>query len=330
MISVVIDNYNYGRFLPEALESALAQDLPAGSFEVVVVDDGSTDDSRRVLERYQGRVRAVFQENRGYGTALSRGVAEAKGDIVSFLDSDDVWRPDKLRRVLERFDREPESSAVQHALQDTDAALEPLPVTPAAWPERYRLDDFLDGLLEFGATSGMSFRRSAIEKALPVPPPLRFLYADHYFLVHALLSGPVGNIREPLGSHRVHGGNFCAGTLADPKKLEADLEQHAVYRGKVEAWLAERGRALSPRYRKLEALETLRREILLDSYRGRRLGALGRWSRGLVEHGGESFALFRLATCLLAVVSPGVYLGAHRLYSGSDRLRGWRRKVAPA
>jgi glycosyltransferase involved in cell wall biosynthesis len=103
LASVVIANYNYGPFLAQAVDSVLAQTYP--HVELVVVDDGSTDESHQVLDRYGARVKVVRQENRGVSAARNRGLRESGGELVSFLDSDDAWLPDKLARQVPLFDR---------------------------------------------------------------------------------------------------------------------------------------------------------------------------------------------------------------------------------
>src|SRR5215217_1250210 len=90
-VSVVVNNYNYGRFLGEAIDSALAQTYPRT--EVVVVDDGSTDDSCSVIAGYDGRVVPVLKENGGQASAFNAGFAASRGDIVIFLDADDYLFP---------------------------------------------------------------------------------------------------------------------------------------------------------------------------------------------------------------------------------------------
>lgn len=93
-VSLVIATFNHGRLLPEALDSAIGQTLEG--VEIVVVDDGSTDDTPAVLARYGDRIRVVCQPNRGLAAARNMGLAAARGAYVSFLDADDVLMPTKL------------------------------------------------------------------------------------------------------------------------------------------------------------------------------------------------------------------------------------------
>jgi glycosyltransferase involved in cell wall biosynthesis len=97
-VTAAITTYNRAAFLPGALESIFAQTRPAD--EVLVVDDGSTDDTRGVLAGYGDRVRVVRQENAGRSGARNRAVEEARGELLSFLDSDDRWLPSKLERQV--------------------------------------------------------------------------------------------------------------------------------------------------------------------------------------------------------------------------------------
>ena len=101
-VSVIIPTYNYGRYLGEAIDSALGQTLPP--LEVIVVDDGSTDDTPQVLASYGDRIRVVRQKNSGVAVARNSGIAAARGDYVAFLDADDVWLPRKLELQLALFD----------------------------------------------------------------------------------------------------------------------------------------------------------------------------------------------------------------------------------
>ena len=87
--------------------------------------------------------------------------------------------------------------------------------------------------MTFTAQDVMTLRRKTAQNALPIPVKLRFLYADDYLTVHALFQGPCANLPEPLAYHRVHGENFCAGSLADPAKIAADFEMRRVFRERL-------------------------------------------------------------------------------------------------
>lgn len=101
-ISVIIPNYNYGRFIGEAIESALAQTLPP--VEIIVVDDGSTDNSVEIVESFGGKVKLIRQQNGGVGKARNVGAANSTGEFLAFLDADDVWLTGKLRKQIMLFE----------------------------------------------------------------------------------------------------------------------------------------------------------------------------------------------------------------------------------
>lgn len=102
LVSVVIPTYNYGHFVCEAIESALAQTYP--HIEVIVVDDGSRDDTKKRLEQYGSKIRTVYQDNRGLSAARNTGIKEAKGVYIAFLDSDDIWIPKKIEQQIQAFE----------------------------------------------------------------------------------------------------------------------------------------------------------------------------------------------------------------------------------
>ena len=95
LITVIVVNYNYGRYLGECIDSVLAQTYP--NIEVIVVDDGSTDNSLSILQPYGERILIIQQENKGVSAARNAGLLKSKGQWIAFLDSDDAWRPEKLQ-----------------------------------------------------------------------------------------------------------------------------------------------------------------------------------------------------------------------------------------
>lgn len=97
-LSVIVPTYNHAQFLGEAVQSVLDQTYQ--DYEIIIVDDGSTDNTREVLERFcDPRIRYVYQENRGLGAARNTGIRGARGALVALLDADDVWKPDFLHRA---------------------------------------------------------------------------------------------------------------------------------------------------------------------------------------------------------------------------------------
>ncbi len=106
LVSCVVPVFNGERFLSEALDSIMVQSYQP--LEVVVVDDGSTDSTPQILASYEARIRRFWQSREGPGAARNRGVLWSRGQIIAFLDADDLWHPEKLERQMARFERQPE------------------------------------------------------------------------------------------------------------------------------------------------------------------------------------------------------------------------------
>jgi glycosyltransferase involved in cell wall biosynthesis len=100
-VSVIIPNYNYAKYIAETIDSVLAQTYP--NLEVIVVDDGSKDDSLKILRSYGDKITVIEQKNQGVARARNIGTAYSNGEYIAFLDADDVWLPEKLERQMEKF-----------------------------------------------------------------------------------------------------------------------------------------------------------------------------------------------------------------------------------
>lgn len=117
-VSVVIPTYNYGRFIGEAIESVLKQTLPV--FEVIVVDDGSSDNTEEVVTKFGERIKYIRQKNGGVGAARNTGIKNSAGDFIAFLDADDLWLPKKIEQQLQLFQTDGEIGLVTTAIREFD------------------------------------------------------------------------------------------------------------------------------------------------------------------------------------------------------------------
>lgn len=220
-VSVIITNYNYGRFVDAAIESALNQDYE--NLEVIVVDDGSEDNSREAIEGFNGRITTVFKENGGQASAFNAGVARATGDILCFLDADDIWDSSKVRRVIEKYLEAPwglvchDLTAMTHDGEIRDPGL-----YSSSYFGTLQAGNLFNALVKnafpwvFSPTSGMSIPASLAEKIFPLPEGDWRICADTPLAYAAAYLAPVGALRQPLGRYRTHeSSHFFSHTHSD-------------------------------------------------------------------------------------------------------------------
>ncbi len=223
-VTVVVLNYNYARFLDQAIDSALAQTYP--SCEVVVVDNGSTDNSLEVALRYGDRIRLVRQlVNIGQGQGYNLGFEAARGEWLIWLDADDLLDPDAMAQCLAIAT--PEAAKIQFPLRLVDFAARPL---GGMVPFVRHHGDVQAIIRRFGhyagpPGSGNLYRRSAIAPYFPVPPEDWPICTDTVPFVTAPFHGTVADASQPLGSYRLHGksepnapgytGNFSVDMAAE-------------------------------------------------------------------------------------------------------------------
>ena len=206
-LSVLINNFNYARYLGMAIDSALAQDHP--DFEVVVVDDGSTDDSREVIASYGDSIVPVLKPNGGQASSFNNGFAVSSGDIVLLLDADDAFLPGKLRRVADLYNsRDIDWCFDRVTTEEGGAPPGELLVTPFDKREQMRRGIFPSLPVP---TSGLSFRREALGRILPMPEASDVVLSDNYLKFAAAYLGQGVLIETPLTFQRLHAANRYTG-----------------------------------------------------------------------------------------------------------------------
>jgi glycosyltransferase involved in cell wall biosynthesis len=219
-VSIIINNYNYDRFLGEAIDSALNQTYP--HIEVIVVDDGSTDNSRTIIAGYGDRIVSILQPNGKQAAAFNSGFARSNGEIAIFLDSDDYLFPTAVEQIVSVW--HPELAKVHYRLAVVDAVgkslgySSPQGTSPLAQGEVWQM------LLDRGGyvstpTSGNALNRTVLDKLFPIPDAYK-LTADDYLSFQVPFYGRVAAIEQPLGAYRIHDSNQWALSTVTAAKFQ--------------------------------------------------------------------------------------------------------------
>lgn len=205
-VSVIIPTYNYGRFVTQAVDSVLAQTYRP--LEVIVVDDGSTDDTRQRLAPYGDRIRYVYQQNAGPEAARNTGLELAQGEFVAFLDPDDYWLPGKLEIQVRWLQKEPTAVMVCSRTCSEPTAGGSKGEGSVRW---LTLDEVY--MRNPVCTSTVVARRMVVEAVGRFRPGIRS--EDWDLWMRLARRGGIGMWEEPLVVYRVHGGNRSRNVAAE-------------------------------------------------------------------------------------------------------------------
>ena len=229
LVSVIIPCYNAARFLPQAIESVLAQ--TCRSFEILIVDDGSTDDTAQLAASYGDRIRYSYQENQGAAAARNLGITRARGDFIAFLDADDIWLPAKLEMQLQLFDRDPSLGAVYTDCYsiDENGEITGLYLKRKLSKKRDPAEEIF--IKDFIPNSSMIIRRSCFD-IIGVHDETMLLSEDEDLKIRLADRFPIGYINIPLAEWRQHEGNksLMVGKLKESFKHDTDIECRKVPR----------------------------------------------------------------------------------------------------
>jgi glycosyltransferase involved in cell wall biosynthesis len=200
LVTCIIPAFNGARYLPYAIESILAQKYRP--IEILVVDDGSTDETAAIATGFGAPVLYFFQPNAGPAASRNRGLMEAKGEFVAFLDQDDVWHPEKLTRQLSRFEVRPELDlCVAHLELFWAPELSPNEV----WFRGHRLSKPVPGYI----TGTLMARSATFEKVGGFNTSLRYGDAADWFLRAAEKQAVHELLPDVLLQHRIHQTNLA-------------------------------------------------------------------------------------------------------------------------
>jgi glycosyltransferase involved in cell wall biosynthesis len=215
LFSVIITAYNYGRFLAESIDSVLGQTLPRDQIEIIVVDDGSTDNTREIAQTYsdKGQIKYILKSNGGHASSLNEGYVHSTGQIIALLDADDVWLPQKLQTIKNIYDSF-SCDAVFHNVgkftHDSDVLVPYVPTSHLNWMEKisdslYRTnrEKNAENLKYLMILSGMTFSRKISDQLFPLP--IEFIrHTDYYLSFITYIYADVFFETSILTKYRIH------------------------------------------------------------------------------------------------------------------------------
>lgn len=229
LVSIVINNYNYGRYVRQAIDSAFAQTYP--NIEVIIVDDGSQDESRNIIREYEGRAAVVLKDNGGQASTFNVGIARARGRFALLLDSDDFLFPDAIASCVRVF---PDGySRLFFRLKTVDAEGHPVRIESPA--NRFEAMDGLAllpsatcGEIYLGPPTSANFLDlRMLRSVLPIPEGEYRLCADAFILAKTSVKGPVKSLDQELGAYRIHDRNaffVSSKPFSNPRKVSTQID----------------------------------------------------------------------------------------------------------
>jgi len=227
LISILIPNYNYARYIGEALDSVLEQTYP--HFEAIVCDDGSKDNSCDIIANYvqkDSRITLISKENGGVANALNVAYSKSKGQIICILDADDIWMNNKLEKILKLYKSESQCGFAIHNVIEIDGQSNFIKTTPkynhlaSGWMGQVSLKN--GGFVyDIPPASALSIRREIGEKIFPLNEAFT-RNADSLIYRFAPFITVIGSQKEALSKFRLHGSNTTSQTILTVDMLERE------------------------------------------------------------------------------------------------------------
>jgi glycosyltransferase involved in cell wall biosynthesis len=229
-VSVLVSNYNYAEYIAEAIGSVLEQTYE--NFELIIVDDGSTDNSREVISGYclrDPRIFLIAKENGGQASGFNAAFAASTGELICFLDADDIYRPTKLACTVDMHRQAPDAGVGVHRIQRVNKNRQPQGVWPlgSTLPHGWLAEQILldGGVLGYmPPTAGLSLHRNVAERIFPLPEsyPLT-MAADQVIIRLAPLLTSIVRSQEVLAEYRLHGTNSFERSRMTAESLSREI-----------------------------------------------------------------------------------------------------------
>lgn len=214
LVSILMANYNYADFIAEAIESVLNQTY--NNWELIICDDGSTDNSMVVIERYckqDKRIKLICKDNGGQASALNKAYENSRGEVISILDSDDTFHIQKLEKVINHLNDNYYSGLCIHKLLPINTKGKQISKTIPSKLENgwvaYKALKIAGGNSKLPSASGLTFKRKVVEQVFPIPIHFRS-NADAVLSELAQYLTSIISINQPLSNYRIHSDNLTA------------------------------------------------------------------------------------------------------------------------
>lgn len=309
-VSIIIPTYNYARYITEAIDKARAQADKHLHIEVIVVDDGSTDNTQAVLKNYieTGKIQFFYQKNQGKAAATRKAVEKATGKYIFNLDADDYFLPNKIKQFVAVFEKNPSVIHVGSAAKVIDADgkhLSTEKIDPE-WADKpvngIALATYFLKNNTLWAGGSTYAARADVLKSLVIPDNVD-MYLDEYLILGILSKGDSFCFTDPLSIWRVHGKNYSNATTQ--QQLEKTKRLLKSSEGTLEALKNHSG--LPPTLFKIYEFKHQTRLIAsLEDRNAKSLGAIGQYGKQMLALRQEGVAFFKRYTSFNRLIPTGI------------------------
>ncbi len=200
-VSVIIPTYNRANYICETIDSVLSQTFK--DFEIIIVDDGSTDHTRDVLEKYRDRINYHYQVNEGAGAARNKAISLSRGEYLGFIDDDDLWLPNKLEVQVKELDENPDVAFVCSGAYQIDGSGQTITYWSAKCTETF--ENLYEG--DFVLNLTVLLRRKCFDEIGGGDASLIISY-DYDLWLRVAKTHKFKHINAPLAKYRLHGNNL--------------------------------------------------------------------------------------------------------------------------